>query len=357
MFVDSKVNVQSYSQPNLGHLPLVIPFLPTLSCFSPQAFTAARLQARGLPIFLCITLAFQNPSLLSATTCSSTTTSYPDHPGSPGSINSHRLINRNTNRYGVTTLFSMAAEQDVAVEDDLARDLKGKILLHPKRTLSSKGMSAILTHGSLLFRTDEQREVEQTLEEVDPTEGHHPDDCKLQQYSNLFLLQSGPCHVAALCRFLSTIASLSDCCGRDAPLLEQTPSERPLPKTQIASLMSGEQQPHSGTHRIHQNEQRVGSQVTPSPNSFKSNTVQGHVGPTGSQVALAPVAPLLTPVAPLLTSRKDSLVVTPPRTSGIDNLTLLTLNTALDSDPLWLHTPISPVVDALTTRDITFAVR
>ncbi|THU89844.1 hypothetical protein K435DRAFT_864864 [Dendrothele bispora CBS 962.96] len=104
--------------------------------------------------------------------------------------------------------------------------------------------------------------------------------------------------------------------------------------------MSGEQQPHSGTHRIHQNEQRVGSQVTPSPNSFKSNTVQGHVGPTGSQVALAPVAPLLT-------SRKDSLVVTPPRTSGIDNLTLLTLNTALDSDPLWLHTPISPIKNNL----------
>ena len=32
-----------------------------------------------------------------------------------------RLTNRNTNRYSVTALFSMAAEQDVEVEDDLAR--------------------------------------------------------------------------------------------------------------------------------------------------------------------------------------------------------------------------------------------
>lgn len=40
-------------------------------------------------------------------------------PGSPGSL--RRLTNRNTNRYSVTALFSMAAEQDVEVEDDLAR--------------------------------------------------------------------------------------------------------------------------------------------------------------------------------------------------------------------------------------------
>lgn len=50
----------------------------------------------------------------------------------------------------------------------------------------------------------QQREVERTLEEVDPTEGHYPDDRKMQQYSNLFfLLQSEPRHVAALCRLVS----------------------------------------------------------------------------------------------------------------------------------------------------------
>ena len=46
---------------------------------------------------------------------------YPEQPSSPGAMSSRRLTNRNTNRYSVTALFSMAAEQDVEVEDDLAR--------------------------------------------------------------------------------------------------------------------------------------------------------------------------------------------------------------------------------------------
>ena len=46
--------------------------------------------------------------------------------------------------------------------------------------------------------------MEKHLEEVDATEGHHPDDRKLQQYSNLFfLLQSEPRHIANLCRLVS----------------------------------------------------------------------------------------------------------------------------------------------------------
>lgn len=44
-----------------------------------------------------------------------------DQPSSPGVSSPRRLTNRNTNRYSVTALFSMAAEQDVEVEDDLAR--------------------------------------------------------------------------------------------------------------------------------------------------------------------------------------------------------------------------------------------
>jgi hypothetical protein len=36
-------------------------------------------------------------------------------------MSNRRLTNRNTNRYSVTALFSMAAEQDVEVEDELAR--------------------------------------------------------------------------------------------------------------------------------------------------------------------------------------------------------------------------------------------
>jgi len=42
-------------------------------------------------------------------------------PTSPTMTSPRRLTNRNTNRYSVTALFSMAAEQDVEVEDDLAR--------------------------------------------------------------------------------------------------------------------------------------------------------------------------------------------------------------------------------------------
>jgi Ras GTPase-activating-like protein IQGAP2/3 len=58
--------------------------------------------------------------------------------------------------------------------------------------------------GDSADTTLQQREVERTLEEVDPTEGQYPDDRKLQQYSNLFfLLQSEPRHIAALCRLVS----------------------------------------------------------------------------------------------------------------------------------------------------------
>src|SRR5258708_22176576 len=56
-------------------------------------------------------------------------------------------------------------------------------------------------YGSTTFQ---QREVEKHFEEVDPTEGHFPDERKLQQYCNLFfLLQSEPRHIAALCRLVS----------------------------------------------------------------------------------------------------------------------------------------------------------
>jgi Ras GTPase-activating-like protein IQGAP2/3 len=42
-------------------------------------------------------------------------------PASPGGMSSRRLTNRNTNRYSVNQLYSMAAEQDPDVEDDLSR--------------------------------------------------------------------------------------------------------------------------------------------------------------------------------------------------------------------------------------------
>lgn len=57
--------------------------------------------------------------------------SYPE-PSSP-SMSSRRHTNRNTNRYSVTALFSMAAEQDVDVEDDLARGALRFATVSPSR--------------------------------------------------------------------------------------------------------------------------------------------------------------------------------------------------------------------------------
>ncbi|KAI0749804.1 Rho GTPase activation protein [Daedaleopsis nitida] len=140
---------------------------------------------------------------------------YPASPQSPGSMSTRRLTNRNTNRYSVTALFSMAAEQDVEVEDELGRaqkrlrELKSRISAQSKRNfVLERDVRFLDSRIGLLIQNrmalDEQNEVEKHLEEVDATEGHYPDDRKLQQYSNLFfLLQSEPRHIANLCRLVS----------------------------------------------------------------------------------------------------------------------------------------------------------
>ncbi|KAH9846653.1 Rho GTPase activation protein [Lenzites betulinus] len=140
---------------------------------------------------------------------------YPVSPQSPGGMSTRRLTNRNTNRYSVTALFSMAAEQDVEVEDELGRaqkrlrELKARISAQSKRNfVLERDVRFLDSRIGLLIQNrmalDEQNEVEKHLEEVDATEGHYPDDRKLQQYSNLFfLLQSEPRHIASLCRLVS----------------------------------------------------------------------------------------------------------------------------------------------------------
>ncbi|EJD49780.1 Rho GTPase activation protein [Auricularia subglabra TFB-10046 SS5] len=128
---------------------------------------------------------------------------------------SNRRSNRNTNRYSVNHLFSMRAEQDVEIEDDLARaqkrlrELKARISAQSKKNfVFERDVRYLDSRIALLIQNrmalDEQQEVERHLEEVDPHEGHYPDDRKLQQYGNLFfLLQSEPRHIAALCRLVS----------------------------------------------------------------------------------------------------------------------------------------------------------
>ncbi|CAE6461807.1 unnamed protein product [Rhizoctonia solani] len=157
--------------------------------------------------------------------------SYASEPSSP-SMSTRRLTNRTTQggRYSVTALFSMAAEQDVEIEDDLARgnlfnaydvwlsfyiaqkrlrDLKARISSQSKKNfVLERDVRYLDSRIALLIQNrmalDEQHEVEQHLEEHDPTEGAFPDDRKLTQYSNLFfLLQSEPRHIASLCRLVS----------------------------------------------------------------------------------------------------------------------------------------------------------
>ncbi|PVG04423.1 putative ras GTPase-activating protein sar1 [Serendipita vermifera] len=130
-------------------------------------------------------------------------------------VDPRRLTNRNTNRYSVNQLYSMAAENDTDIEDDLSRaqkrlrDLKSRISAQSKKNfVLERDVRYLDSRIALLIQNrmalDEQNEVQQHLEEVDPNEGAFPPERKLTQYSNLFfLLQSEPRHIASLCRLVS----------------------------------------------------------------------------------------------------------------------------------------------------------
>ncbi|KAI8338627.1 Rho GTPase activation protein [Chlamydoabsidia padenii] len=123
---------------------------------------------------------------------------------------------RGSKRYSVSAFYSMAAEQDNEVEDDLAqaqrrlRELKSKISGQSKknfvlerdvRYLDSR--IALLIHNRIALA--EHTEIASHLEEQGGGgEDVYPDDRKLQQYGNLFfILQSEPRHIATLCRLVS----------------------------------------------------------------------------------------------------------------------------------------------------------
>ncbi|AFR94186.1 IQ domain-containing protein containing GTPase activating protein [Cryptococcus neoformans C23] len=134
------------------------------------------------------------------------------------SIRSHlsrRLTNRMTNRYSVNAMYSLAAEQDVDIEDDLARaqkrlrELKARISSQSKKNfVLERDVRYLDSRIALLIQNrmaaDEKRLVAETLEEVDEESGLWPDEKKMGQYANLFfLLQSEPRHIASLCRLVS----------------------------------------------------------------------------------------------------------------------------------------------------------
>ncbi|KAI0766755.1 Rho GTPase activation protein [Irpex lacteus] len=93
-------------------------------------------------------------------------------------MSSRRVTNRNTNRYSVTALFSMAAEQDVEVEDELGRaqkrlrELKSRISAQSKRNfVLERDVRFLDSRIGLLIQNrmalDEQHEVEKHLEDID----------------------------------------------------------------------------------------------------------------------------------------------------------------------------------------------
>ncbi|KAL7321126.1 RasGAP protein [Mucor circinelloides] len=129
---------------------------------------------------------------------------------------SSRNRGRGSKRYSVSVFYSMAAEQDVEVEDELAkaqrrlRELKTKISTQSKKNfMRERDVRFLDARIGLLIQNrmalDEQHEVASRLEEHDEDDDdHYPDDRRMQQYGNLFyLLQSEPRHIAILCRLVS----------------------------------------------------------------------------------------------------------------------------------------------------------
>ncbi|ORE04435.1 Rho GTPase activation protein [Rhizopus microsporus var. microsporus] len=133
--------------------------------------------------------------------------------------NSHhsgRGKSRNSKRYSVSAFYSMAAEQDNEVEDELAqaqrslRELKSKISAQSKKNfVLERDVRYLDSRIALLIQNrialDEQSEMASHLEEHGLGESDcFPDDRKMQQYGNFFfILQSEPRHIATLCRLVS----------------------------------------------------------------------------------------------------------------------------------------------------------
>ncbi|KAJ3224542.1 glyceraldehyde-3-phosphate dehydrogenase 1 [Clydaea vesicula] len=130
-------------------------------------------------------------------------------PSSPGGIGDRR--------YSVAALWSMAAENDLEVDDDLTkaqrrlRELKAKISGQSKKNfLLERDVRYLDSRIALLIQNrmalDEQQEVAAHLEEHETTDSSVGglDDRKRQLYGNLFyLLQAEPRHIATLARLVS----------------------------------------------------------------------------------------------------------------------------------------------------------
>ncbi|CDZ96569.1 rho gtpase activation protein [Phaffia rhodozyma] len=112
-------------------------------------------------------------------------------------------------------MYSMAAEVDMEVTDDLARaqkrlrDLKAKISSQSKKNfVLERDVRYLDSRIALLIQNrmaaDEQQQVQEHLDDEDDNDVQHLDDKRLTAYGNLFfLLQAEPRHIASLCRLIS----------------------------------------------------------------------------------------------------------------------------------------------------------
>ncbi|CDH51129.1 ras gtpase-activating protein [Lichtheimia corymbifera JMRC:FSU:9682] len=129
---------------------------------------------------------------------------------------SSKKAGRTSKRYSVSAFYSMAAEQDNEVEDELAqaqrklRDLKTKISAQSKKNfVLERDVRYLDSRIALLIQNrialSEQNEMVAHFEEHGEGDSDfYPDDRKIQLYGNLFfILQSEPRHIATLCRLVN----------------------------------------------------------------------------------------------------------------------------------------------------------
>ncbi|KAJ2618479.1 RasGAP protein, partial [Coemansia sp. RSA 1290] len=123
---------------------------------------------------------------------------------------------RSSRRYSVTALYSIVAERDEEVSDELSeahrklRELKGQISTQSKKNfLLERDVRYLDSRIALLIQNrmaaDEVKELSSHLEDVNQaTNDYYPDSDHMQLYGNLFfLLQNEPRHIASLTRLVT----------------------------------------------------------------------------------------------------------------------------------------------------------
>ncbi|KAJ2814111.1 RasGAP protein [Coemansia furcata] len=125
-------------------------------------------------------------------------------------------VDRSSRRYSVTALYSIVAERDEEVSDELSeaqrklRELKGHISAQSKKNfLLERDVRYLDSRIALLIQNrmaaDEVKELSSHLEDVNQgSNDYYPDGEHTQLYGNLFfLLQSEPRHIATLTRLVT----------------------------------------------------------------------------------------------------------------------------------------------------------